>query len=171
VFEAITRRRSIRAFKSQDVPKDIVKKLLEAGRWAPSADNIQPWEFIVVRKPGVKRRLVEAALGQAFIEEASLVIVVCANEDRSAEGYGVRGRSLYCIQDTSAAVQNILLAAYSLGLGTCWIGAFNEDEAREVLRIPAGIRPVVIIPVGYPAESPAPRNRRPLSQVVHRETF
>jgi nitroreductase len=171
VFEAITRRRSIRAFKSQDVPKDIVKKLLEAGRWAPSAGNIQPWEFIVVRKPGVKRRLVEAALGQAFIEEASLVIVVCANEDRSAEGYGVRGRSLYCIQDTSAAVQNILLAAYSLGLGTCWIGAFNEDEAREVLRIPAGIRPVVIIPVGYPAESPAPRNRRPLSQVVHRETF
>ena len=171
MFEAISRRRSIRAFKSQDVPKDIVKKLLEAGRWAPSAGNIQPWEFIVVRKPGVKRRLVEAALEQTFIEEASLVIVVCANEDRSAEGYGVRGRSLYCIQDTSAAVQNILLAAYSLGLGTCWIGAFNEDEAREVLRIPAGIRPVVIIPVGYPAESPAPRNRRPLSQVVHRETF
>jgi len=171
VFEAIGGRRSIRAFKSQDVQEDIVKKLLEAGRWAPSAGNIQPWEFVVVRKPGIKRRLVEAALGQTFIEEASLVIVVCANEDRSAEGYGVRGRSLYCIQDTSAAVQNILLAAYSLGLGTCWIGAFNEDKAREVLKVPAGIRPVAIIPVGYPAESPAPRNRRPLSQVVHRETF
>jgi len=171
VFEAIGGRRSIRAFKSRDVPEDTVKKLLEAGRWAPSAGNIQPWEFVVVREPSMKRRLVEAALGQSFIEEASLVIVVCANEDRSAEGYGFRGRSLYCIEDTSAAVQNILLAAYSLGLGTCWIGAFNEDGAREALRIPAGIRPVAIIPVGYPAESPAPRNRRPLGQVVHRETF
>lgn len=120
-----------------------------------------------------QKRLVEAALGQTFIEEAPVVIVVCANEDRSTQGYGVRGKTLYCIQDTAAAAaaQNIQLTAYSLGLGTCWIGAFREEEARETLKIPHGIRPVAIIPVGYPAESPSSRSRRPISQIVYYETF
>jgi len=171
VLEAIKGRRSVRAFKSEDVSEEIVEKLVDAGRWAPSAGNIQPWEFIVVRKPEIKRRLVEAALGQTFIEEAPVVIVVCANETRSSQGYGVRGKTLYCIQDTAAAIQNIHLAAYSLGLGTCWVGAFREEEARKTLKIPHGIRPVAIIPVGYPAESPSPRSKRSISQIVHYETF
>jgi nitroreductase len=110
-------------------------------------------------------------LDQTFIEEAPAVIVVCANENRSSQRYGVRGKTLYCIQDTAAAIQNIHLAAYSLGLGTCWVGAFKEEEAREILKIPQGIRPVAIIPVGYPAEAPSPRNRRSISQIVHYETF
>jgi nitroreductase len=171
VMKAIKGRRSIRAFKSKDVPKEIVEKLINAAIWAPSAGNIQPWEFIIVRKPEIKKALVEAALDQTFIEEAPVVIVVCANENRSSQGYGVRGKTLYCIQDTAAAIQNIHLVAYSLGLGTCWIGAFREEEAREILKIPQGIRPVAIIPVGYPAETPSPRNRRPTSQIVHYETF
>lgn len=171
VLEAIKGRRSIRAFKSENVPPEIVEKLIDAARWAPSAGNIQPWEFIIVRKPEIKRRLVEAALGQTFIEEAPVVIVVCANENRSSQGYGVRGKTLYCIQDTAAAIQSIHLTAYSLGLGTCWVGAFREEEARETLKIPYGIRPVAIIPVGFPAESPPPRSRRPVSQIVHYETF
>lgn len=171
VLEAIKGTRSIRAFKSEDVPPGIVEKLIEAARWAPSAGNIQPWEFIIVRNPEIKRRLVEAALGQTFIEEAPVVIVVCANENRSSQGYGVRGKTLYCIQDTAAAIQNIHLTAYSLGLGTCWVGAFREEEARAILKIPPGIRPVAIIPVGCPAESPPPRSRRPISQIVHYETL
>ena len=171
VWEAIKGRRSIRLFKSQDVPAESVEKLIDAARWAPSAGNIQPWDFIIVRKPEIKRELAEAALGQTFIEEAPVVIVVCANENRSSQGYGVRGKTLYCIQDTAAAIQNIHLTAYSLGLGTCWIGAFREEKARETLKIPHGIRPVAIIPVGYPAESPSPRSRRPISQIVHYETF
>ena len=171
VLEAIKGRRSVRAFKSEDVPPEIVEKLIDAARWAPSAGNVQPWEFIIVRKPEIKRRLVEAALGQTFIEEAPVVIAVCANENRSSQGYGVRGKTLYCIQDTAAAIQNIHLTAYSLGLGTCWVGAFKEEEARETLKVPHGIRPVAIIPVGYPAESPPPRSRRPISQIVHYETF
>lgn len=171
VLEAIKGRRSVRAFKSEDVPAEIVEKLIDAARWAPSAGNVQPWEFIIVRKPEIKRRLVEAALGQMFIEEAPVVIVVCANEDRSTQGYSVRGKTLYCIQDTAAAIQNIHLTAYSLGLGTCWVGAFKEEEARETLKVPHGIRPVAIIPVGYPAESPPPRSRRLISQIVHYETF
>jgi nitroreductase len=171
VLKAIKGRRSIRAFKRDDVSPEIVEKLLEVARWAPSAGNIQPWEFIVVRKPELKKALAEAALGQTFIEEAPIVIVVCANENRSSQGYGVRGKNLYCIQDTAAAIQNIHLVAYSLGLGTCWVGAFREEEATKILKIPQGIRPVAIIPVGYPAETPSPRNRRPISQIVHYETF
>jgi len=99
------------------------------------------------------------------------VIVVCANENRSSQGYGARGKTLYCIQDTAAAIQNILLFAYSIGLGTCWIGAFREEEARAVLKIPSGIRPVAIIPVGYSAETPLPRSRRSINLIVHYEMF
>jgi nitroreductase len=171
VFETIKGRRSIRAYRDIEVPQEIVEKLIEAARWAPSAGNIQPWEFIIVRNPETKRRLAEAALGQSFIEEAPVVIVVCADEERSARGYGTRGRTLYCIQDTAAAIQNIHLAAYALGLGTCWVGAFKEDEARKILNIPGGVRPVAIIPVGYPAESPSPRSRRPLKEIIHYERF
>lgn len=171
VLETIKGRRSIRVFKSQDIPAEIVEKLIDSARWAPSAGNIQPWEFIIVRKPETKRKLAGAALGQSFIEEAPVVIVVCANEERSSQGYGMRGKTLYCIQDTAAAIQNIHLTAYHLGLGTCWVGAFREEEARETLKIPNGIRPVAIIPVGYPAESPSPRSRRPIGQMVHYETF
>jgi nitroreductase len=86
-------------------------------------------------------------------------------------GYGYRGKTLYCIQDTAAATQNILLTAYSLGLGTCWIGAFNEDEAKRALNAPEGIRPVAIIPVGYPDETPSHRGIRPLSQIIHYDGF
>lgn len=171
VLEAIKGRRSIRAFQNRDIPPKIVEKLIEAACWAPSAGNIQPWDFIIVKKSETKRKLAKAALGQTFIEEAPVVIVVCANENRSAQGYGIRGKTLYCLQDTAAAIQNIHLTAYSFGLGTCWIGAFNEDETREILKIPNGIRPVAIIPVGYPAETPKPRNRKPITQVIHNETF
>jgi len=171
VLEAIKGRRSIRAFKNQDVPAETVEELIDAARWAPSAGNIQPWEFIIVRKPRIKRRLVEAALGQMFIEEAPVVLIVCANEERSSQGYCARGKTLYCLQDTAAATQNIHLTAYSLGLGTCWVGAFREEETREILKIPQGIRPVAIIPVGYPAEAPTARTRKSISQIVHYETF
>lgn len=171
VFEAIKGRRSIRAFQNRDVPPETVDRLIDAARWAPSAGNIQPWEFIIVRKPETKRRLAEAALEQTFIEEAPVVIVVCADENRSSQGYGIRGKTLYCLQDTAAAIQNIHLAAYALGLGSCWVGAFREDEAKKILKTPDGVRPVAIIPVGYPAEKPQPRNRRPINQITHYESF
>jgi len=171
ILEAIRGRRSIRAFRSKDVPEETVEKLVDAARCAPSAGNIQPWEFIIVRKPETRRGLAEAALAQTFIEEAPIVIVVCANENRSSMGYGARGKSLYCLQDTAAAIQNMLLTAYSLGLGSCWVGAFREDEAREVLEIPRGIRPVAIVPIGYPAETPSPRSKRAIDRTVHYETY
>jgi len=171
VFEAVKGRRSIRAFTSQSVSEEIVNKLIDAARHAPSAGNIQPWEFIIIRKPEMKHKLAVAALNQTFIEEAPVVIVVCANEHMSRRGYGSRGATLYCIQDTAAAIQNILLAAYSMGLGTCWIGAFNEDKAREALEIPEGVRPIAIIPIGYPEAKASQRPKRPISDIVHYEKF
>jgi len=171
VLEAIKGRRSIRAYTSQEVPEQLVSKLIEAACWAPSAGNIQPWEFIIVRNPETKQRLVEAALGQSFIAEAPVVIVVCANERRSAERYGDRGSSLFCIQDTAAAIQNMLLAANSFGLGTCWIGAFQEDQARQILNIPEEARPVAIIPIGYMAQNPQPRPKLPHGKTTHHETY
>jgi nitroreductase len=115
--------------------------------------------------------LSNAAYGQRSLQEASVVIVVCADEKRADESYGARGRSLYCIQDTAAAIENILLTACSIGLGTCWIGAFKEEQIRNVINCPPEIRPVALIPVGYPNESPPARPRRPAGEVVHKEKF
>lgn len=171
LLQAIKGRRSIRAFKQQDVPAEAVEKLIDAARHAPSAGNIQPWEFVVVRNLEIKRKLARAALNQAFVEEAPVVIVVCANETRSSMGYGSRGKTLFCIQDTAAATQNILLTTYLLGLGACWIGAFNENEAKRALNAPEGIRPVAIIPVGYPDETPSHRGIRPLCQIIYYDSF
>jgi nitroreductase len=172
VIDAIKGRRSVRAFESaKDVSEKTVEGLIVAAQWAPSAGNIQPWEFIVVRRLEIKKRLAEAAFNQSFIEEVPVVIVVCADENRSSEGYGQRGRTLYCIQDTAAATQNIHLAAYSAGLGTCWVGAFKEEDVSEILNIPKGIRPVALIPVGYASKASAPRRKRAVSEIVHYELF
>ena len=171
VFKAIKGRRSVRAFTDEPVSEDEVNQLLDAARWAPSAGNIQPWKFVVVRDTQLKRGLVEAALDQTFIQEAPVVFVVCANPTRSSRRYGSRGISLYCLQDTAAAIQNMHLAAYALGLATCWVGAFQEEKARRVLNLPDDLRPVAIIPVGHAAEKPALSPRRPLSEVVHRGVF
>lgn len=172
VLEAIRSRRSVRAFESgKNVSEETVEKLVDSARWAPSAGNIQPWEFIIVRSAEVKKRLAEAALNQSFIEEAPVVIAVCANENRSSERYGQRGKTLYCIQDTAAAIQNIHLTAHSMGLSTCWVGAFKEEDASEILNVPNGIRPVALIPVGYPSEFPSARTRRPVEKIVHYEAF
>jgi len=171
VFGAIKNRRSVRAFTTEPVSDAEVEKLIDAARWAPSAGNIQPWEFIVVREPEIKSGLCKAAGNQNFIEETPVVIVVCANALRSGQGYGQRGVNLYCLQDTAAATQNMLLAAHALGLATCWVGAFQEEEAREVLKLPTGVRPVAIIPIGHAAHKPRERSRRAVGEIVHHETF
>ncbi len=171
VVDAVKKRRSVRAFRDMDVKVGQIEKLVDVARFAPSAGNVQPWEFVVVRDRKLKDLLADAALGQNSIREAPVVIAVCADEDRSARRYGVRGRTLYCLQDTAAAIQNIHVVACSLGLGTCWIGAFDEEEVRKILKIPEGVRPVALIPVGYPKETPSERHLRPLTEIVHSETF
>jgi nitroreductase len=110
-------------------------------------------------------------LNQHFIEEAPVVIVACADKERSKQGYGSRGEHLYCIQDTAAAVENMLLAAVAMGLGACWVGAFNEDNVRDALNMPDGLRPVTLIPVGWSAEQPRLRFRRSSEDIVVYEAF
>ena len=171
VLEAIEKRRSVRAYTSDEVSEEDVERLIEAARWAPSAGNIQPWEFVIVRNAETKRRLSDAALHQTFIEEAPVVIVVCADVARSSWGYGSRGSNLYCLQDTAAATENMLLAAQALGLATCWVGAFHEDEVAKVVNTPRNVRPVAIVPVGRPAKKPNAPPKRSMREIVHYETF
>jgi nitroreductase len=171
IFEAIRQRRSIRTYTKENVSEEEVEELIDAARWAPSAGNIQPWEFVIVRDAKIKQKLAEAALDQTFTEEAPVVIVVCADETQSSQGYGSRGVTLYCIQDTAAAIQNILLAAYALGLGTCWAGAFREELVKRALNAPMNIRPVVIVSVGHAVEKPRVPQRRSVKEIVHYETF
>jgi nitroreductase len=171
LLDVITKRRSIRSFKKQELSQTIIEKLVEAARWAPSAGNFQPWVFVVASSQKIKQNLSIAAYSQKALEEASIVIVVCVDEKRAAESYGVRGKTLYCIQDTAAAIQNILLTAHSLGLGSCWIGAFKENEIKIVIEAPKEMRPIALIPIGYPNESPPVRNRRTLSEIMYKETF
>lgn len=166
VFEAIEGRRSIRRFQGRPLPRDILERILGAAVKAPSAGNAQPWRFIVVQGERLKEELVEAALGQGFLAQAPAVVVVCADLIRARRAYGKRGEELYCVQDTAAAIQNMLLAAHALGVGSCWVGAFSEEGVRRILSLPAGLRPVALVPLGYPAEKPPPRPRRPLREVV-----
>jgi len=167
-WEVIEARRSVRWFDTQqEVPQQMIKQMLRAAILAPSAGNCQPWRFVVVRRPEVREALAIAAWGQSFVAQAPLVIVVCAEPQRSASRYGQRGVELYCLQDTAAATEHILLAATTLGLGSCWVGAFDEQAAARALNLPAGLRPVALIPVGFPAREPGGRtSRRPLQDVM-----
>ncbi|MGI5898546.1 MAG: nitroreductase family protein [Christensenellales bacterium] len=159
-------RRSVRKFLDESIAPELIDSLLIAAQAAPSAGNRQPWHFYAISDRELIGRIANESLGQSFAAKAPLMIVVCADAERSAAGYGQRGRELYCLQDTAAAVQNILLCAHDMGLGACWCGAFSEENLAERLDIPAHLRPVAIIPVGHPAHSPAARPRRPLSEIV-----
>ena len=153
VAEAIDLRRSIRRYQDKDVPDGMVKAILRAGHMAPSAGNLQGRDFIIVRDRGMRELICKAALGQSFILEAPVCIVVCANIGRSSAKYGKRGE-LYAVQDASAAAMNMMLMALDLGLGTCWVGAFDEQAVSRLLGIPQGVRPVMLMPLGFPDESP-----------------
>ncbi len=164
----IKTRRSIRSFNSNEIDDEKIEKLLEAAKWAPSAGNLQARDVILVKESETKHELVDASFGQRFIEDAYMIIVVCANTAKSESGYGHRGAYLYCIQDATTSIQNILLMASALGLGSCWIGAFDEEKVREILNIPAEVRPIALIPVGYSDTEPKPPSR---SLSVHNEKW
>lgn len=159
-------RKSIRKFKPDDVSDDIIMKLLEAAQEAPSAGNCQPWHFYVIKNKDVISRIHERAYSANWILTAPVLIVVCADIQRSESRFGERGRNLYCIQDTAAAIQNILLCATDLGIGTCWCGAFNESAVTEILNLPKDMRPVAIIPLGYASvDNPKPK-RIPINEIT-----
>jgi nitroreductase len=167
ILELIKTRRSIRSFKqNRKVEKKDILRLLEAAIWAPSGGNVQPWKFFVVTNPDKRNGLFEASYRQEYILEAPVSMVICIDEAKARAKYGERGLNLYAIQDTAAAVQNILLSAVATGLGTCWIGAFDEKKTRDCLELGNNLRPVAIIPVGYPNENPHPPHRDQIDDVA-----
>jgi len=156
LYEAIMSRRSIRSYEDKPVPEDVLRRVLEAGRAAPSARNMQEWKFVVVRDAEVRMKLSEAANGQKFVAEAPVVIAACSLQ---SDYVMTCGHPAHLI-DIPIAVDHMTLAAAAEGLGTCWIGAFHQDKAKEALGIPEEITVVSLLPLGYPAESPAPRPRK-----------
>lgn len=196
VMEAIKARRSIRRFQDRPVPDELVREILEAGRLAPSASNLQTWKFKVVTDPGIRKALREAAFDQKFVERAPVVIVACADFSafgerskrtlellrsgaikpslemvlrslRRQKAADIEERNLIsaCI-NVSIAVQNMVLAATSLGLGTCWVRAFVPEKVAEILSLPPECPPLILLPLGYPREEPEPRSRKPLEEIL-----
>lgn len=164
--EVLAKRRSVRHFNPKlTVSDEDVRALLLAAVSAPSAGNIQPWRFTVVRTEAARERLAQA-LHQRWATAAPVTIVVSLDPRPCSARYAARGEMLYAIQDTAAAAQNILLAAVDRGLASCWIGAFDESAVREALGLSEPVTPVAILPIGYSAESAGKPARRPLEEVT-----
>lgn len=171
VIECIKSRASVRSFKADVIPDTVMDELLDAATQAPCAGNIQEWKFVVVRNPGNKKRLAQAAFEQKIIFDAPVAIVVCADLKEIGNAYGERGKNVFSIQDSAAAAQNLMLAAWDKGIGSCWIGSFNEKAVKDILVLPSQVRPMAIIPLGYPTSKPKKPGRKPLEEVVHKDFY
>ncbi|HML05217.1 MAG TPA: nitroreductase family protein [Methanobacterium sp.] len=169
--EAIMNRRSIRKFKEKVPEDELIEKIVEAGIWAPSAGDLQSWDAVVVKDDQIKVQIAVAAYVQEFVAKAPVLIIICANTANAGARYGERGRELYCIQDASCAALNMMLRAHDLGLGSAWVGAFKEEDVTDLLELPAHVRPVAIIPIGYADEEPEAPPRRNIADVIHNEKY
>jgi nitroreductase len=167
VFTAISQRSSVRAYKDTDIGEEKLKKILEAARLSPSSSNRQEWKFIVVKNKETRKKLANAAFGQSFIGEVPVVIVACATESKSIMACG---QPAYTV-DISIACAFMILQAYELGLGTCWIDAFKEDKVKKILKIPEHVRVVAMTPLGYPNQPPSQKFRKSLDQIVCFEKY
>ncbi len=163
-YQTVSARKSIRSYRPDPVPDEVFNRVMEAARIAPSAKNIQPWKFIIVRDPQVRQDLAVACNNQQSVAQAPITICGCAIESICYRGMGGYWNSWAV--DLSIALEHIMLAAAAEGLGTCWIGSFNETEVRRVLQIPEDIKIVALTPLGYPAQEAKTRPRKPLSEII-----
>lgn len=166
-FETVQARRSVRSFKPDPVDEEALNSVLEAARLAPSANNRQEWRFVVVRDAVTRQMLSIAAEGQAFVAEAPVVIAACATESSHIMRCG---HPAYAV-DLAIAIEHLALAAASLGLGTCWIGAFDQQKVREILGIPDSVAVVELMALGHPASVPGPRPRKSMQEIVAYEKW
>lgn len=168
LIEEIVARRSVREYDPRPVEEEKLARVLEAARLAPTARNQQGWRLLVVDDPALKERLVEAASPhQPFLKQAPVLLAACALNP----GYVMRcGHPAYLL-DLAIVLDHVTLQAVREGLGTCWIGSFAEEEAKRVLRVPAEVRIVELMSLGYPARVPAARARKPLPELVGRGTW
>jgi nitroreductase len=167
VSQAIKERYSVRKYRDEEVTDAVLNKILEAARLAPSAANRQRWKFVVVRDPERRKALARAAAGQRFVGEAPVVIAAVSLDPEYVMRCGVPEYAV----DLAIAVDHMTLQAVELGLGTCWIGAFSQEEVKRILKIPENCKVVALLPIGYPADTPGPKSRKSLDEVVCYETF
>jgi nitroreductase len=165
-FKLIKNRRSIRAFIGQPVEEEKINRIIEAANHAPSAGNLQAYVIVVIRDANTKLALSRAALDQESLVQAPVVLAFFAHQQLSAAKYKNRGRELYSLQDASVACSYAQLAAAALGLGSVWVGAFDDQAVNHILKAQADWRPVALLPVGYPAESPAATPRRAVAELA-----
>ena len=164
--DIIQKRRSVRRFSEKSLSIDLIHEIISYANLAPSAGNLQAREFIIVDNVEIKEKLSNAALDQRFIVEAPYNIIVCANLNRISS-YGWRGKELYCLLDAAAAVEHILLLAVENELGTCWVSAFDENRVSKILNLPPHVRPIAIIPVGYPKGKVSSTSRINAKKLTH----
>jgi nitroreductase len=168
VYEAIHARRSVRAFQSRPVPDDLLEKLFEAVRLAPSARNRQEWRFVAVRDARLRRHIAVDAAAQPFIAEAPIVLACCGLTDSRIMRCG---QPAYTI-DVAIAMDHLTLVAAAEGLGTCWIGSFDEKLVKELLGIPEAVRVVQLMPLGWPSDAPpARKNRLSVREILRMEKW
>ncbi|MCX8182550.1 MAG: DUF6092 family protein [Candidatus Methanomethyliaceae archaeon] len=165
VIEAIKGRRSVRRYKEDPVPGELIERILDAARWAPTGGNIQPWRFVVVKDKILLALLKKVSPG--YLGDAPLAIVICSEKERSYRVGGPLAKDYLTIADCSMAAANITLAAHALGLGTCVVKSFSHNAVKELLNIPSGVEPELIVVVGYPANTPKPPPREPLEKVTY----
>ena len=167
VLTAIQSRRSIRQYSSKPVEDEKISKILEAARLSPSASNMQSWKFIVVHDSGKRKKLTEAAHSQMFVGQAPVILVACGTDPESKMTCGQPKHSV----DLSIATAYMILEAHELGLGTCWLGKFDEKTVKEILGIPDSVRVVAMTPLGYPDESPEAKPRKTMDEIVCYDTY
>lgn len=167
IMDAIKNRRSIRIYQNKPVENEKINLILEAGRLAPSAKNRQEWKFVVVQDEKTKEKLSVAANNQAFVAQAPVVIACCGDNDKYIMSCGQPAT----VVDVTIAVDHMTLKAFEEGMGTCWIGAFNQDKVKEILNIPKNIQVVILLTLGYPAENPDSRGRKAIREITHWEKW
>ncbi|PIQ92816.1 MAG: nitroreductase [Parcubacteria group bacterium CG11_big_fil_rev_8_21_14_0_20_39_14] len=158
ILETIRNRRSIREFQARPIPEEAIANLIDALIWAPSAGNLQSRKFYFVFNKKIKEELARAANEQNFVAQAPLIVVGCS-DDRIEQRYYERGKKLYSICDVAMSIQNLMLLASDLNLGTVPVGAFDEARVSKILNVPKNLHPILIVPVGYPAEKPEAPSR------------
>ncbi len=167
-FDVVRERHSIRAYLPQAVEAEKLQAILETINRAPSAGNRQAFEVYVVTRAQQRQALAQACLSQGFVAQAPVDLVFCTHPALNEQRYGQRGATLYSPQDAAIACTFAMLTATALGLSTVWVGAFDDDAVYQVIGAPEGRRPVAVLPIGYAAETPRDRPRRPLDEIIHR---
>ncbi|MFH1181533.1 MAG: nitroreductase family protein [Candidatus Woesearchaeota archaeon] len=171
VIDAIHSRRSIRRYLDVPVEWDKIGSILDAGRVAPSAGNLQAWRFVVVKKEEKRKLIAEACLQQYWMEQAPVFIVIFAELPKMEQHYGLRGVRFYSVQSCAMAAMQMMIAAESLGLGTCFVGAFDENAIARIFNLPDTARPQGVITIGYADEKPDMPLRYRLENIAWTEVF